>query len=232
MDKLLKAQLETSEKRTALAALLDAEAPDEAAIETAKNDLTASEKRMQAVMVLDGGNKETRLEAGDSEGREIRGLVKAASVGRMLAGIMAEGEGDGPDKELRDALGIPEDYIPLALLERRAALTTSGNEPANPVPMVQRVFPPSAAAFVGLDLQTVPVGQQAVPACDRRNHSRAVYRLHRGNGDDRGRGRYHLAAPANVWQFRGQANRPGDVPDDGRWTADGPGRRPPKRYRR
>ena len=35
VDKLLKAQLEVSEKRTALAALLDAETPDDAAIETA-----------------------------------------------------------------------------------------------------------------------------------------------------------------------------------------------------
>ena len=163
MDKLLKVQLELSEKRTALAALLDAEAPDTDAIEAAKNGVTDSEKRMQAVMVLDGGNKETRLESGDSEGRELRALVGKANVGRMLANILHEGEGDGPDRELRAALGIPADYIPLALLERRAALTHSGNEPGNAAPMVQRLFPMSAGAFVGLDLQTVEVGQQLVP---------------------------------------------------------------------
>ena len=81
MDKLIKAQLEVSEKRTALSALLDAETPDVDAIETAKHEVTASEKRMQAVMVLDGGNKEVeRVHAGDAEGREIRQLVSKASV--------------------------------------------------------------------------------------------------------------------------------------------------------
>ena len=164
MDKLIKAQLEVSEKRTSLSALLDAETPDVDAIETAKHEVTVSEKRMQAVLVLDGGNKEVeRVNAGDAEGRELRQLLGKASVGRMLAGILEESEGDGPDRELRAALNVPADYIPMALLERRDALTTSGNEPANPVPMVQRVFPTSAAAFVGLDLQTVPVGQIAVP---------------------------------------------------------------------
>ena len=39
--------------------------------------------------------KETILVAGDAEGREIRALVSKASVGRMMAGIMEETEGDG-----------------------------------------------------------------------------------------------------------------------------------------
>ena len=164
MDKLIKAQLEVSEKRTALSALLDAETPDVDAIETAKNEVTASEKRMQAVMVLDGGNKEVeRVNAGDAEGREIRQLVSKASVGRMLAGILEEGEGDGADRELRSALGIPSDYIPLAMLERRAAVALTGDEPASAQPFIGRVFPQSAAAFCGVDVQSVDVGQVVVP---------------------------------------------------------------------
>ena len=164
MDKLITAQLEVSEKRTALAALLDAEAPDLDAIEAGKNEVTASEKRMQAVLVLDGGNKETILVAGDAEGREIRALVSKASVGRMMAGIMEETEGDGADRELRAALGnMPADYIPLVLLERRAALTTSGDEPGNSLPFIGRVFPMGAAAFCGVDVQSAAVGQELVP---------------------------------------------------------------------
>ena len=164
MDKLIKAQLEVSEKRTALSGLLDAETPDVDAIETAKHEVTASEKRLQAVLVLDGGNKEVeRVNAGDAEGRELRQLVSKASVGRMLAGILEEGEGEGADRELRAALDIPSDYIPLMMLERRAALTTSGNEPATPMPLVQRVFPGSAADFCRVDIQSVEVGQQTVP---------------------------------------------------------------------
>ena len=165
MDKLIKAQLEVSEKRTALSALLDAETPDVDAIETAKNEVTASEKRAQAVMVLDGGNKEVeRVHAGDAEGRELRQLVKKASVGRMMAGILQEGEGDGADRELRAALGnMPADYIPMALLERRAAVAFTGDEPGAAQPFIGRVFPQSAAAFCGVDVQSVQVGQQLVP---------------------------------------------------------------------
>ena len=163
MDKLIKAQLEVSEKRTALSALLDAETPDVAAIETAKTDLTDSEKRMQAVMVLDGGNKPIEVSA-DAEGRELRQLVNKASVGRMLAGILEEGEGEGADRELRSALGnMPADYIPMALLERRAAVTTTGDEPGAAQPFIGRVFPMGAAAFCGVDVQSVPVGQSLVP---------------------------------------------------------------------
>ena len=164
MDKLIKAQLEVSEKRTALAALIDAETPEPDKIEVAKTEVVESEKRMQAIMVLDGGNKEVeRVSAGDAEGRELRQLMNKASVGRMLAGILEEGEGDGADKELRQALSIPADYIPLAMLEKRAALTTSGDEPASPQPFIGRVFPMGAAAFCGVDVQSVPVGQQVVP---------------------------------------------------------------------
>ncbi len=116
-------------------------------------------------MVLDGGNKEVeRVHAGDAEGREIRQLVSKASVGRMLAGILEEGEGQGADRELRSALGnMPADYIPMALLERRAAVTTTGDEPANTAPFIGRVFPMGAAAFCGVDVQSVEVGQFVVP---------------------------------------------------------------------
>ena len=164
MDKLIKAQLEVSEKRTALSALLDTETPDVDAIETAKHEVTASEKRLQAVLVLDGGNKEVeRVNAGDAEGRELRQLVSKASVGRMLTGILEEGEGEGADRELRSALGIPSDYIPLMMLERRAAATFTGDEPASAQPFIGRVFPQSAAAFCGVDVQSVEVGQFVVP---------------------------------------------------------------------
>ena len=164
MDKLIKAQLEVSEKRTALTGLLDAETSDPEAIEAAKTAVTDSEKRLQAVLVADGGNKEIeKVDGGDAEGREIRQLVNKASVGRMLAGILEESEGEGPDRELRQALNMPADYVPVVLLEKRAAATFTGDEPATPQPFIGRVFPQSAAAFCGVDVQSVAVGQQTVP---------------------------------------------------------------------
>ena len=163
MDKLLKAQLEVSERRTALSALLDAETPDLDAIDAAKAAVMESERRYQAVAVAEPETKVIETTQGDAEGRELRRLTERASVGRMLAGILEEGEGEGADRELRQALRLPPDYIPLVMLEQRAAATFTGDEPSNQQPMIQRVFPMGAAAFVGLDLNMVDVGQVTVP---------------------------------------------------------------------
>ena len=164
MDRLVEAQLLVSEKRTALVGLLDTADVEDSALETAKGELQSAEKRMQFILAADGGNKEIeRIASGDMEGREIRQLMGKASVGRMMAGILEETEGSGADRELRQALNIPADYIPLGMLETRAAATFTGDEPAQPQPLVSRLFPAGAAAFCGVDLQTVAVGQTQIP---------------------------------------------------------------------
>ena len=167
MDKLLKAQMEVSEKRTGLAALIDAETPEPEKIETAKNAVIDAEKRTQAIYVAEGGNKVKTVEhpTEDAQALELRQLMGKASVGKMLAGIVENGEGDadGPELELRQALKIPANYIPLEMLEKRAAATFTGDEPTQPQPLIGRLFPASAAAFCGVDVQSVGVGQVTVP---------------------------------------------------------------------
>ena len=118
MDKLIMAQLEVSEKRTALAALLDAEAPDVDAIETAKNEVTASEKRHQAVMVADGGNKTVEITTGTPETREFRELEKRANVGELFDSVLSHGQPIGAMAELQQHLGLQGNQIPLALISR------------------------------------------------------------------------------------------------------------------
>lgn len=165
MDKLIKAQLEVSEKRTEMAALIDAEAPEPEKITAAKAAVTEAEKRLQVALTEEVATKEVekKTQPVDAEGREIRQLLIKASLGRMLGGILEETEGEGADRELRQALHLPNDYIPLALLETRDAVITTGDEPANPQPFINRLFPQSAAAFCGVDVQSVDVGQQLVP---------------------------------------------------------------------
>ena len=92
MDKLVKAQLEVSERRTALAGLLDSETPDLDAIETAKHAVTDAEKRMQAVMVAEGGNEPVERTTGqpaDAEARELVELRERVSLGPYVAAAMA-----------------------------------------------------------------------------------------------------------------------------------------------
>ena len=118
LDKLITAQLEVSEKRTALAALLDAEASDVDAIETAKNEVTASEKRHQAVMVADGGNKTVEITTGTPETRELLDLEKRANVGELFDSVLSHGQPIGAMAELQQHLGLQGNQVPLALISR------------------------------------------------------------------------------------------------------------------
>ena len=169
MDKLIMAQLEVSEKRTALAALLDAEAPDVDAIETAKNEVTASEKRHQAVMVADGGNKTVEITTGTPETREFRELEKRANVGELFDSVLSHGQPIGAMAELQQHLGLQGNQIPLALISRfsnreeRAVTPAPGNVGQEQNAIIPYVFPQSAASFLGVEMPTVGVGDAIYP---------------------------------------------------------------------
>ena len=156
MDKLITAQLEVSEKRTALAALLDAEAPDVDAIETAKNEVTASEKRHQAVMVADGGNKTVETTTGSPETREFRELEKRANVGELFDSVLSHGQPIGAMAELQQHLGLQGNQVPLPLI---TGTLKSGPSPRHRAKclrirhsIIPYVFPQSAASFLGVDM--------------------------------------------------------------------------------
>ena len=169
MDKLLTAQLEVSEKRTALAAFLDAEAPDVDAIETAKNELMASEKRHQAVMVADGGNKTVEITTGAPEVREFRELEKRASVGELFDSVLSHGQPAGAMAELQQHLGLQGNQVPLALISRysnreiRAVTPAPGQVGQEQQAIIPYVFPQSAASFLGVEMPTVGVGDAVYP---------------------------------------------------------------------
>ena len=84
---------------------------------------------------------ETKTVTGTPEGREMRQLVGRASLGKMMSGIADDGQGDGAERELRQARNLPDNYIPWDMLEKRAAVDVSGDEEGNTTPWIQRVFP-------------------------------------------------------------------------------------------
>ena len=164
MDKLITAQLELSEKRTALSALLDAEAPDVDAIETAKHEVTAAEKRHQAVMVADGGNKTVETTTGTPETRELLDLEKRANVGELFDSVLSHGQPAGAMAELQQHLGLQGNQVPLSLIscysnrEERAVTPAPGQVGQEQQAIVPYVFPQSAASFLGVEMPTVGVG--------------------------------------------------------------------------
>ena len=110
----------------------------------------------------------------DGEGAEVRALTARASLGRSL---MATANGrsimDGPEAELRAAYGIDDpSVVPWAALAPRRRQVEDRADAATPAPstlprmqdeILARVFPMSAAAFLGCDMPRVGVGESSYP---------------------------------------------------------------------
>ena len=161
MDKILELELRQSEARQELADLLEKD-PDNEKIGTLNMEMRSLDRQIMAHK-LTKPEPETKTVTGTPEGREMRQLVNKASLGKMMAGIANDAQGNGAERELRQARNLPDNYIPWDLLERRAAVDVTGDEEGNTTPWISRIFPNSAAAFCGVDVMTVPVGQVLVP---------------------------------------------------------------------
>ena len=161
MDKVLELELRQSEARQELSDLLEKD-PDNEKVGTLNSEMRALDRQIMAHKIAKP-DPETKTVTGTPEGREIRQLVSKASLGKMMAGIADDGQGNGAERELRQARNLPDNYIPFDLLEKRAAVDVTGDEEGNTTPWIQRVFPNSAAAFCGVDVSTVDVGEVLVP---------------------------------------------------------------------
>ena len=105
--------------------------------------------------VTDGGEIQARaaLEARCSLAAIVDGVVSSRSIA-------------GAEKELQDALHLDGNQIPLALLrstEQRAVTTSPTNVGQDARPIVQPVFASGIAAFLGVDMPVVPVGEAVFP---------------------------------------------------------------------
>ena len=161
MNKILELELRQSEARQELADLLEKE-PDNEKIGALNTELRSLDRQIMGQKLV-SPEPETKIMTGTPEGRELRQLVSKASLGKMMSGIADDAQGNGAERELRQAEGVPDNYVPWSMLEKRTAIDVTGDEEGNTTPWIQRVFPTSAAAFCGVDVRTVPVGQVLVP---------------------------------------------------------------------
>ena len=148
------------------------------------NEYGGLETRHRAAIIADG-ETETRA-ANDGEGREIRQLVEKASLGVYLSGAAREVDADGAERELRAALNLQGDQIPLDVLlspdvEKRADVATNvtASIAETQSSIAGRIFAESSGAYLGIDRPTVPVGDSTYvaltggAAADFRSASRA-----------------------------------------------------------
>ena len=148
-----------SEIKSRLNALANADSPsaeDAVEVDRLRGELTATEAQYRAaVAVEDTGNV-----SNSPEGREFADLERRASVGNIVDGIIQHRAADGAEDELQKALGIAPNQIPLALLRTRAVTPAPTNVGTEQNAIIPYVFPASAAAFLGISMPTVGVGEQ------------------------------------------------------------------------
>ena len=120
------------------------------------------EVRYQALTIseTDPEKKETK---GTPEAIERKELESRCSVGSIFTAAIEHRSTDGAERELQTELGLSDNFIPLCLIEHRAitpAPTETGQTQSTIVPAV---FPQGAAAFLGVDMPTVAVGDAVFP---------------------------------------------------------------------
>ena len=161
-----KIALEMSTKREALNALLAVdELSDEQRAEmgTLTERMQHLEVEARAAIMAEGEPTITRTVVADGEDRELRSLIDRASVGEIFEAALEHRATAGVEAELQTHYRLAANAIPLALLETRAVTPAPGQVAQNQSAIIPGVFPQSCAAFMGVDMPVVPVGDSVYP---------------------------------------------------------------------
>ena len=179
MTRTQKITLRMSELKEEIGGLLDLEQRSEEQADELKKkttELRGLESDYRAAVLVEGIDAEPeRRDDLDAEGREKRDLLGKVSLAGYLKGVIDGKPMTGADAEAGAAFGCPG-QIPLELfeLERRREDTGDGLErrAVTPAPSttgqtvgvaVPALFDSSIAAYLGLDMPTVPAGTAAYP---------------------------------------------------------------------
>ena len=165
MTNLQRIALEMSKNRQRLNDLLgkddktDAERSEMDTLVTRQQNL---EIEHRAAIVVQPDGTETVHEV-DNQERERRALVDDSNMGRIFDAILDHRSVDGRERELQAAYNLAANQVPLAALETRAVTPAPSNVGQNQSEIIPGVFPQSAAAFIGVDMPTVAVGEAVYP---------------------------------------------------------------------
>ena len=130
-------------------------------------ELMASEAQLRAAIEADGA--ETRAAPAnddDAEGAELRALTARSSAGAIFAAAIEHRATDGATAELQQHYRLSPNQVPLAMLrsmETRAVTPAPAAVGQNQAAIIPGVFPRAVAAFLGVDMPMVPVGEAVYP---------------------------------------------------------------------
>ena len=160
--------LRASDIRSRLAALggtPDLSDEQNAEISELRNEYTDVETRSAALIIAGDTPTEPVVKEQRSEDREMDALIAGASIAQIFGAALERRSTDGETAELQEHLGLSANQIPLELLEVRATGVTPApaNVAQNQSEIVPAVFPQSCAAYLGIDMPTVGVGEAVYP---------------------------------------------------------------------
>ena len=130
-------------------------------MDTATERAQALEGELRAAIVAEPEVVVT--ETGDSEARELSELTGRANLEGIFTAAIEHRQTEGAEAELQKHFGMGSNQVPLSMLEERAVTPAPGNVQGNQSEIVPGVFPQSAAAFLGVDMPTVPTGDSVYP---------------------------------------------------------------------
>ena len=164
MTRRQKMELRASEIRTRLAELGGADdLTDETRgeLDTLRGEYGDTERKIGALTVSEDTPQVTEQ---GSEARELAALIADAEIGNIFEATIEHRATDGREAELQTHFGLAANSVPLAMLiEHRAVTPAPSNVGQTQSEIVSAVFPQSCAAFLGIDLPTVPVGEAVFP---------------------------------------------------------------------
>ena len=162
-----KAELRASEIRKRLAELGGIEEQTDESrseIDKLRTEYQDVETRVQALAVAADEPESTEVRTEDTEAKELRALERKASIGAIFDATLEHRQTDGETAELQQHLHLGANQIPLVLLiEQRAVTPAPGDVGASQDTIIPGVFPDSCAAFLGVDMPTVGVGEKVYP---------------------------------------------------------------------
>ena len=137
-------------------------------LEKLRREYSDNEAKQRALKIA-GDAPATPIETRSGEGREFRSLVNGANAGEIFDAAINHNPITGATRELQQHYGLDGNSIPLALLvrswptddelETRAVTAAPGQVGKNLSSIIPWVFPQSAAAFLGVDMPSVGVGE-------------------------------------------------------------------------
>ena len=137
--------------------------------ETLQTEFAEVEVKYRSAVIAESGEDDEARRAlhPDGEGRELRSLLADSSIGRIFGATVSHRATDGREDELQKHFKLAGNQIPLAMLrgpvEERAVTAAPADVGTEQQPIIPGVFPQSVAAFLGVDMPTVPVGDASFP---------------------------------------------------------------------